>query len=99
MCDAPATDLHHIVNKNRVGGNQDARELSNVDVLVVPLCSIHHIGADTDQIRRRLLEYNAAIYGRKAVVDALIRIIAVMKNPRPIQDILVLVTEQENEND
>ena len=66
-----ATDLHEIVSRGRTASNHEARRLSYVAELVVPLCRACHERAHNPAIRKRLLAYNISLYGRERVVKAL----------------------------
>lgn len=66
-----AEDLHEIVSRGRTGNNWEARRLSYVAPLVVPLCRQCHERAHNPQARKRLLQHNINLYGLEAVRQAL----------------------------
>lgn len=77
----PGTQIHHIVNKGRTQKNTEARELSEVKPLLALLCQTCHERAHNPASAALLLHFNARMYGREAVEEALAAVNAVLRNP------------------
>ena len=71
----PGTELHEIVSKGRVQGNETARRLSEDEAICSILCrNCHDNIAPTKRGRDLLIKKNIEIYGLSRVQEALYRI-------------------------
>jgi len=66
-----STDMHEIVNRNRVSGNQLARDLTFRPEICSLLCRTCHSKAHNTTARYFLLDINILRYGKEKVAKAL----------------------------
>lgn len=89
MCNAaPGTERHHIVNKHSTQGNESARSAAEHPALSAWLCRGCHGVADTREAESSLIQFNARLWGKGVVEDAMANV-----NAHLVYPIIVILEE------